>query len=68
VHIETLELVISGKAPIPAFGWKPGQAAYYFYFQIPDWVNSNEERTIQVQAFANGIKWGSPEECITRVQ
>ena len=64
VHIETLELVISGKAPVPAFEWKPGQSAYYYYFQIPDWVKSKEERTIQIQAFANGIKWGSPDESI----
>ncbi|MFC1940844.1 hypothetical protein ACFLWL_00295 [Chloroflexota bacterium] len=64
VRIETLELVISGKAPILAYEWQPGQAAYYYYFQIPDWVESKEERTIQVRAFANGVKWGSPERSI----
>ena len=64
LRIETLELVISGKEPIPAFEWKPGQAAYYYYFQIPNWVKSKEERTIQVRAFANGVKWGSPEKSI----
>jgi hypothetical protein len=63
VYVETLELVISGKQPIPAFEWKPNKAAYYFYFQIPTWVKSGEERTIQVTAFANGKKWGS-EECL----
>jgi hypothetical protein len=64
VHIETLELVISGKQPIPAFEWGPGKGAYYFYFQIPTWVKSRESRTIQVIAFANGIKWGSPEKTV----
>jgi len=64
VFIETLELVISGKEPISAFEWKPGQSAYYHYFQIPAWVKPSEERTIQVQAFANGVKYGSPEKSI----
>lgn len=64
VRIETLGLVISGKDPIPAYEWKPGQGAYYYYFQIPNWVESKEERTIQVQAFANGVTWGSPEMSI----
>lgn len=61
VFIETLEIVISGKEPILANEWKPGGIVYYHYFRIPDWVKHDEQRTIQVQAFANGVKWGSPE-------
>ncbi len=64
VFIETLELVVSGKEPILAHGWRPGEVGYYYYFQIPEWVKSSEERSIQVQAFANGVKWGSPERSI----
>lgn len=64
VFVETLELIISGKAPIQAYEWKPGELAYYHYFQIPRWVKANETRTIQVLAFANGIKWGSSEMTI----
>ena len=65
-YIETLELVISGKTPIQAFGCKPGLAGggYYEYFQIPDWVKSGEH-TIRVQAYANGTTWGSPEQIIS---
>ena len=64
VFIETLELVVSGKEPILAHEWRPGEVGYYYYFQIPDWVKSSERRSIQVQAFANGVKWGSPERSI----
>lgn len=66
VYIETLGLSISGKKPVPADGFKSGHTSpLYYYFQIPDWVKSKEERTIQVQAFANGINWGSSEKIIT---
>jgi hypothetical protein len=65
VYIETLELVISGKQPISAFEWEPGRGAYFFYFQIPTWVKSGENRTIQVIAFANGKKWGSEEHTVS---
>ena len=61
MRIETFHLLLSGE-PIQPHDWAPGQSAYYYYFEMPQWAKPDEVRTIQLVAFAKGTKWGSEEK------
>ena len=60
--VESLHLLLSGESLDP-YEWTPGGLVYYYYFEMPQWVKDGDLRTIQLVAFAKGIKWGSePKE------